>query len=91
MADRLTELRGHGPSFKGRCPFHEDRRASLHVYPTGRQGWCCFSCRRGGTIYDLAAGVWGLGTRGRDFVLVREQLLERYGRELSTPLHELAR
>jgi hypothetical protein len=72
-----------GRDSKVPCPFHTDRRPSLHVYPTGTRGWCCFSCRRGGTIYDLAAGVWGLQTRGRDFVEVRNRLLEIYGRELS--------
>jgi hypothetical protein len=89
----VADLLGVAPGRdrKVACPFHEDRRASLHVYPTGRQGWCCFSCRRGGTISDLAAGVWGMGTRGPDFVRVRDQLLERYGRELGGPLQELAR
>jgi hypothetical protein len=29
---------------------------SLHVYDTPARGWYCFGrCRRGGTIYDLAA------------------------------------
>ena len=56
------------PGRKVRCPFHEDVRPSLHVYRTGERGWCCFSCRRGGTIYDLAAAVWGTKTRGRDFL-----------------------
>src|SRR4051812_3980077 len=89
----VTDLLGVSPGRdrKVACPFHQDRRASLHVYPTGRQGWCCFSCRRGGTIYDLAAGVWGLGTRGRDFVEVRNRLLERYERELAAPTPELLR
>jgi hypothetical protein len=80
-----------GRNRKVSCPFHEDKRASFHVYPTGAQGWCCFSCRRGGTIYDLAAGLWGMGTRGRDFIRVREQLLERYGREINAPMQELTR
>jgi hypothetical protein len=71
-----------GRNRKVRCPFHDDAQPSLHVYPTGTRGWCCFSCRRGGTIYDLAAGVWGLKTRGADFHEVRRRLLEIYDREL---------
>jgi DNA primase len=62
------------------CPFHLDERPSLHVYATADRGWTCFSCRRGGSVYDLAAALWGLKTRGRDFVEVRERLLDRYGR-----------
>jgi len=72
-----------GRNGKVRCPFHDDERPSLHVYSPGERGWCCLSCRRGGTIYDLAAGAWGLRTRGRDFMEVRERLLAMYGRELS--------
>ena len=34
-------------------------RPSLHVFPTPERGWCCFSCGRGGSIYDLAAGAVG--------------------------------
>ncbi|MDA0161258.1 CHC2 zinc finger domain-containing protein [Solirubrobacter ginsenosidimutans] len=69
-----------GRNNKVSCPFHNDDRPSLHVYPTGDRGWCCFSCRRGGTIYDLAAAIWGMQTRGRDFVEVRRRLTELYGR-----------
>jgi hypothetical protein len=89
----VTDILGVRPGRdrKVSCPFHEDKRASLHLYPTGAQGWCCFSCRRGGTIYDLAAGVWGLRTRGRDFLEVRNRLLERYGRELRAPVQEISR
>ena len=47
------------PGRKVRCPFHDDVRPSLHVYATARGGWSCFSCGRGGSIYDLAAEVWG--------------------------------
>lgn len=32
---------------KGRCPFHEDREASLVVTP-GKNLWHCFSCQIGG-------------------------------------------
>jgi hypothetical protein len=89
----VADLLGTRPGRDGKvkCPFHDEKRPSLHVYPTGAQGWCCFSCRRGGTIYDLAAGVWGLGTRGRDFIEVRDRLLERYGRELGSVGHEMGR
>jgi hypothetical protein len=81
----VTDLVGARPGRDGKvpCPFHEDKRASLHAYPTGARGWCCFSCRRGGTIYDLAAGVWGRQTRGRDFVEVRNRLLDLYARQIN--------
>ena len=82
----VKELLGVEPGRKRkvRCPFHDDARPNLHVYPTGDRGWCCFGCRRGGTIYDLAAAVWGFGTRGAEFSKLRQQLLERFGPELAT-------
>jgi len=46
------------------CRFHEDTHPSFHVYPTPAQGWHCFSCRTGGSIYDLAAALWDLEPRG---------------------------
>jgi hypothetical protein len=56
------------------CPFHDDRTPSLHVYPVPERGWFCFGCRRGGSIYDLAAALWGLEPRGADFLKLRERL-----------------
>jgi hypothetical protein len=60
---------------KVRCPFHADRHASLHVYETAERGWYCFGrCRRGGTIYDLAAPLYGYDARGEDFRRLRAEL-----------------
>ena len=58
------------------CPFHQDDSPSLHVYETAEGGWCCFGCGRAGSIYDFAASLWGLGTRGPDFLELRRRLSE---------------
>ena len=71
------------PGGKVQCPFHTDVHPSLHVYPTATRGRSCFSCGRGGSIYDLAAALWGTGTRGREFVALRRRLTERLSSELS--------
>lgn len=68
---------------KVRCPFHADERPSLHVYATASRGWSCFSCRRGGSIYDLAGELWGMSTRGREFLSLRRELEARFAAELS--------
>ena len=82
----VADLVGRRPGRDGKvtCPFHDDSHASLHAYPTGARGWFCFSCRRGGTIYDLAAAVWNIEPRGRGFIELRSRLLERYAREISS-------
>jgi hypothetical protein len=67
---------------KVRCPFHPDRHASLHVYETAERGWYCYGrCRRGGTIYDLAAPLYGCDVRGEDFLRLRAELHHLFGRE----------
>lgn len=71
--ERLTGVRV-GSSGKVRCPFHEDRTPSLHVYDEPERGWFCFGCGRGGSIYDLASLVWERGTRGREFIQLRREL-----------------
>jgi hypothetical protein len=64
------------------CPFHSDRHASLHVYETAERGWYCFGrCRRGGTIYDLAAPLYGYTARGEDFLRLRAELRSLFGLE----------
>lgn len=68
-----------GRSGKARCPFHDDRNPSLHVYEHPDQGWYCFGCGRGGSIYDLAALLWRSGTRGAEFVALRRELEARMG------------
>lgn len=67
-------LAGREPNLVGKvlCPFHAERDPSLQLYPDG--SFYCYgrhskerACRKGGTIFDFAAAIWGLGTRGRDF------------------------
>ena len=67
---------------KVRCPFHADRHASLHVYESAERGWYCYGrCRRGGTIYDLAAPLYGCQPRGEDFLRLRAELRRLFGLE----------
>ena len=77
-----TALTGRtvGRDGKAACPFHPDDTPSLHAYQEPERGWYCFGCGRGGSIFDLAAEVYGLSTRGRDFVELRRRLVARAGR-----------
>lgn len=79
-----------GRNRKVTCPFHEDAHPSLHVYAAPERGWTCFSCRRGGSIYDLAAALWGMGTRGGEFVELRRRLNRTFGQSLHA-VHERER
>jgi len=59
---------------KVRCPFHDDATPSLQVYEEPSRGWYCFGCRGGGSVYDFAAELWGLSTRGEDFRALQHRL-----------------
>jgi CHC2 zinc finger/RepB DNA-primase from phage plasmid len=67
-----------GRDSKVTCPFHEDRTPSLHVYERPEQGWYCFGCGRGGSIYDLAAELYGVSPQGRGFLRLRVLLQQRF-------------
>lgn len=75
-AEYIAVLTGHEADGHGfvRCPFHGDgaeRTPSLHA--TG-MFWFCHACRRGGTIYDFGAELWGMPARGYGFGYLRDRL-----------------
>lgn len=53
------QLRRQGANYVGQCPFHDDRRPSLHINAT-RQIWKCWVCDVGGDVFS--------------FLMLREQL-----------------
>ncbi len=83
----VTRLTGREPNREGKiaCPFHDDRTPSLQCYGDGT--WCCFGCRRGGTVFDFASALWGLHTKGREFLELRARLAQQLG---ATPPHASA-
>ena len=44
------------------CPFHDDRKPSLKVYP-GSRGWYCWVCDEGGSVIDFVAKLFHLNAR----------------------------
>jgi hypothetical protein len=72
----VPALTGRQPNRAGKiaCPFHDDHTPSLQLY---QHNWYCFgACRTGGSIYDFGALLYGLGTRGHDFLMLRRRLAE---------------
>lgn len=47
VVSRYVELKKSGRSYKGRCPFHEEKSASFYVTPELRR-YKCFGCQAGG-------------------------------------------
>jgi DNA primase catalytic core len=83
-------LKAAGKDLLGRCPFHEDREASLVVTPA-KNLWHCFGCQIGGGPID-----WVMKTKGVSFRHAVELLREggtlsgaraRGSRLLPAPIH----
>ena len=45
-------LKRAGKSFKGLCPFHQEKTPSFHVHPE-KQVYHCFGCGAGGTLFTF--------------------------------------
>ncbi|UCD29224.1 MAG: DNA primase [Planctomycetota bacterium] len=66
-------LKRAGNSFKGLCPFHEEKTPSFHVNPS-RQIFKCFGCGAGGDVFKF------IQRRERiDFLEARRLLADRAG------------
>jgi hypothetical protein len=77
-ADYVSALACLSPDRTGkvRCPFHNDRTPSLQLYDDGT--WYCFgACHAGGSIYDFAGRLYGMGTKGRSFLELRHRLADQ--------------
>ena len=59
------------------------RHLAMARHIDAERGWYCFgACRRGGTIYDLAAPLYGYTARGEDFLRLRAELRGLFGLEV---------
>ncbi|HME89958.1 MAG TPA: DNA primase, partial [Myxococcaceae bacterium] len=76
LISRYVELKKSGRSYKGRCPFHEERTASFHVTPEMHR-FKCFGCQAGG---DAIAFVQRY--LGKSFVDSVRELAREAGVEL---------
>jgi DNA primase len=76
VVSRYVTLQRSGRSFKGLCPFHEEKTPSFHVFPeSGR--YKCFGCGEGGDVYGFL-----MKRNNLPFVEVVEEL----AREANIPL-----
>ena len=74
-AEYVHALAGISPDRSGKihCPFHQDRTASLQLYQDGT--WYCYgACKAGGSIFDFAARLWLVDTKGTLFLKLRTRL-----------------
>src|SRR5579884_4011238 len=72
-----VQLRKTGRTFKGLCPFHQEKTPSFVVYPEN-QTFHCFGCGRGGDVFSFV-----MQQEHVDFRQALEELAKRAGVELA--------
>jgi len=85
LVGRHVELKKSGRSFKGRCPFHQEKSASFYVTPELKR-FKCFGCQAGG---DAIAFLQRF--QGKSFVDAVRELAREVGVELQGPEDPSAR
>ena len=64
-AREVVEFYGFHPNRSGyiRCPFHNEKTASLKIYDGGKDGWHCFGCGAGGSVIDFVMKLFDIDFR----------------------------
>lgn len=73
VVEDYVKLKRSGRSWKGLCPFHDERTASFHVTPD-LGIYKCFGCGASGDVFNFMMEMEGVG-----FVEALRSLGERYG------------
>src|SRR5215469_16631069 len=58
----VVALKKSGKSYKGLCPFHNERTPSFYVF-ADTQNWHCFGCHEGGDIFSFVQKLQNLDFR----------------------------
>lgn len=77
LVGQYVALTQAGKSFKGRCPFHEEKTPSFHVSPEN-QLFHCFGCKAGGNVIDFVMRIENL-----EFRDALEWLARRYNIDIA--------
>jgi DNA primase len=51
LIGRSVPLKRSGSSYRGLCPFHQEKTPSFYVFP-GSHTWVCFGCGKKGSAFD---------------------------------------
>ena len=78
LIGRNVQLRQAGRTFKGLCPFHNEKSPSFVVYPDNKS-FHCFGCGKSGDAFSYV-----MQTENVDFRDALKQLAERAGVELES-------
>ena len=71
LVGRYVGLRRSGRSYKGLCPFHDEKTPSFSVSPE-RGSYHCFGCQEGGNAFTFLMKLEGLSFPEAVRALARE-------------------
>ncbi len=74
---KVVTLKKAGSTYKGLCPFHNEKTPSFVVYE-GNQHYKCFGCNEGGDVFNFVQKYYNL-----DFKEAVEMLAKEYGVEVN--------
>ncbi|HEY7033946.1 MAG TPA: DNA primase [Thermomicrobiales bacterium] len=78
LVGQYVQLKKAGRSYKGLCPFHQEKTPSFIVFPDS-QNFHCFGCAKGGDAFTFYQGVEHV-----DFKEALTELARRAGVQLSS-------
>lgn len=84
VVGRYVELKRSGASYKGLCPFHQEKTPSFYVSPA-RGTYHCFGCGRGGDVFSFVMEHDKLRFPDAVQVLARQAGVQVPERESRTP------
>ncbi len=73
VVEDYVKLKRSGRSWKGLCPFHDERTPSFHVTPD-LGIYKCFGCGESGDVFNFVMEMEGVG-----FIEAMRSLADRYG------------
>ena len=92
VVGQRVQLQRSGRSFKGNCPFHQERTPSFHVFPD-RQSWRCFGgCATGGDVISFVMRAENLEFGDALRQLARQagvSMAERQGARSDNPAYRI--
>jgi DNA primase len=59
IINAVLPLKKYGHSYKGCCPFHQEKTPSFNVNPE-KQLYHCFGCHKGGDVFEFIMELKGI-------------------------------
>ena len=83
LIGEYVELKRSGASYKGRCPFHQEKTASFMVSPA-KGIYKCFGCNAGGDALNFYMKV-----NNMDYVEAVQELAKKYKSDIKPVYGEI--